>query len=155
MGKIANIALRLRPILSKHENILGSELLSPERYQTALDIAAVAIETVEALDLARAVRQILKLVDFTNAFVQQNQPWKIEDVNERLAVVTQGLNEFRVLAHLVSVFCPEFGKTCLGFWGEDAPHWESLETLILKQKVEIPKVFVSRLKPENVKIFGS
>lgn len=155
VGKIANIALRLRPILSKHENTLDSEILFPERYQTTLDIAGSAIEAVEALDLARAVRQILKLADFTNAFVQQKEPWKIEDVNKRLAVVTQGLNEFRVLAHLVSVFCPEFGKTCLGFWGEDAPHWESLETPILKQKVQIPKVFVSRLKPENVEIFAS
>ena len=150
VGKIANIAIRLRPIMSHLDNRLSDRLPDPALYERALDQAARVLAGYEAVSTAAAIRTLVALADMTNEYLTQTAPWADPDAETRRAASTQALIHFRLLAGLLQPVCPGFAQRCLAIFAEPNLPWRVLETLPLGQQIAIPPRLFERIDPTTL-----
>ncbi|MCE9596810.1 MAG: methionine--tRNA ligase [Spirochaetia bacterium] len=112
VGNITNIFSRLcGGIAPKLESRLGS--LSTEGKalkKVALQTAAKATKFFEALEYAKAMREIAGLADSINRLIAEKEPWKLikTDVEQARTVLTDALCSARILASLLKPVLPSF-----------------------------------------------
>lgn len=129
VGKYVNIASRTAGFVTKQ---LGGELdaaywNTPEG-QALLDgqrDAANAIaEAYENRDYARATREIMRIADTINEYVNNQEPWKVakvDDQRERLhTICTRSLQGFHTLSVLLAPLLPQLtARVAREFFGMD------------------------------------
>lgn len=145
VGKVANIALRLRPLLVPLGNRLADALPDPVGYQEVLDEASEAIAAYDAFDTAKVVRAAAALADRANGLIAHAQPWKEPDAERVRDVATQALAILRVVAVVLAPITPRFAESILRIF-PDADHgWTSLKRPPLGCTVDIPERLLERL----------
>ena len=130
VGKFINIASRCAGFISKRfDGRLGvsdPEALAP--YRASLESGEVA-RAFESRDYSRALREIMRLADVANQYVNDNKPWELtkqEGQEARMhTVCSTALNQFRVLAGLLKPILPGVAEQVEGFlniaplkWGQ-------------------------------------
>jgi methionyl-tRNA synthetase len=111
VGKYVNIASRCAPFLTKH---FGGALLETRKAGLELpgwDLADRTIDAAyQARDFAEVVRQITRLADVLNAYVDQHKPWVLaKDAARQLdlhAVCSNALHGFWTLSILLAPILP-------------------------------------------------
>lgn len=115
VGKYVNIASRTAGFVTKSlngqletgywETPEGKEILS-----TTEGVAETVAKAYEARDYARATREIMRLADHINEYVNQQEPWKVakdpERQQELLRICTRSLQGFHALSILLSPLLP-------------------------------------------------
>ena len=135
VGKFINIASRCAGFISKRfDGRLGvsdPEALAP--YRASLESGEVA-RAFESRDYSRALREIMRLADVANQYVNDNKPWELtkqEGQEARMhTVCSTALNQFRVLAGLLKPILPGVAEQVEGFLNIAPLKWGQLiETL--------------------------
>jgi methionyl-tRNA synthetase len=111
VGKFINIASRCAGFITKRfDGKLGApdlEALAP--YRSSVESGEVA-KAYDGRDYSRALREIMRLADVANAYVNDNKPWELakqEGQDARmLTVCSTALNQFRILAGLLKPILP-------------------------------------------------
>lgn len=116
VGKYVNIASRTAGFVTK---LLDGQL-NPGFWNTAegqalldgqRDASNAIAEAYENRDYARATREIMRIADTINEYVNDQEPWKVaklDDQYERLQTIcTRSLQGFHTLSVLLSPFLPE------------------------------------------------
>jgi len=111
VGKFINIASRCAGFITKRfDGKLGApdlDALAP--YRASVEGGEVA-KAYDGRDYSRALREIMRLADVANAYVNDNKPWELakqEGQDARmLTVCSTALNQFRILAGLLKPILP-------------------------------------------------
>jgi methionyl-tRNA synthetase len=147
VGKIANIALRLRPFSARINDRLADTLPDPDAYQRVLDLASEAIDAYDAFDTAKVVRLVALIADEANAIIARDKPWQEDQAYALQATLTQALCLLRVIALLLAPLTPTFATRLLAIFPPSPLTWESLTQPPLGAIITLPPHLLDRLPP--------
>ena len=137
VGKYVNIASRTAGFVSKLlEGRLNKDFWSTSEGQAMLDgqqdAASAIAEAYENRDYARATREIMRMADTINEYVNDQEPWKVakrDDQRDLLQTIcTRSLQGFHALSVLLSPLLPQLSsRVAREFFGMDRDfRWEDL-----------------------------
>ncbi|MCZ6516478.1 MAG: methionine--tRNA ligase, partial [Gammaproteobacteria bacterium] len=156
VGKLVNIASRCAGFISKNfDGRLSDQVENPALMEEFTN-AAVSIEaSYEHRLYSKAVREIMKLADRANQYIDERKPWILAR-NEATAaevqnVCTQGLNLFRVLMIYLKPILPEMAKKTEKFLGIDALSWTDIAEPVLSRSIQPYQPMMLRVDREAVK----
>jgi methionyl-tRNA synthetase len=135
VGKYVNIASRAAGFLTKR---FGGKLLpvAPDLPQiAAISAAAPAIAAFyETREYGKALREVMRLVDEINAWIDAVKPWELarDPANDaRLhEACSQMINVFRLLTVLVKPVLPKLASDVEAFLNTETLHWRTLDSLL-------------------------
>jgi methionyl-tRNA synthetase len=141
IGKYVNIASRAAGFISREFDgaVRTFDLGQPTPATTAETGLLTKLRTAEGdirqayeqREFGQAVREIMRLTDLVNQYVDQNKPWELAKVGqrERLHVVcSAALEAFRVLTVYLKPILPEVARKSERFLGLPAQDWASHRT---------------------------
>ena len=139
VGKYVNIASRTAGFVTKQLNgKLDASYWETEEGQNILKDLAQNAEPIaqayENRDYARATREIMRIADSINEYVNGKEPWKVAKAEgmqeELLRICTRSLQGFHALSILLSPLLPQLTqRVAREFFGMDRDFlWEDLGT---------------------------
>ena len=155
VGKLVNIASRCASFV---ERGFGGEL-GPALSDSALyDEFAAERERIgafyESRAYGKAMRSIMALADRANVWINERKPWELarDDAkrDELHAVVTQGINLFKVLMTYITPVLPNMSASAEQFLGVKLA-WRDVEQPLLGAKIRKFKPLASRVAPKTLK----
>ncbi|HVS64451.1 MAG TPA: methionine--tRNA ligase [Thermoanaerobaculia bacterium] len=153
VGKVVNIASRCAGFLHKRfGGRLGSALDRPELFEEVATARGEIAETLAALDTNRAVRRIMALADLANRYIDERKPWQLAKETagpqadaELLAVLTTGINLFRVLMTYLKPIIPETAAKAEQFLNVETLAWEDAATPLLDHEISTYHALMTRI----------
>jgi methionyl-tRNA synthetase len=159
VGKFANIATRLRPLLHKASGgILSDQLDDLKGYEELLGQAELVLADFESHDTAAAIRRIGTMAVAVNRTIDDAAPWVIEDQRIVRQICTRALIHFRAIMILLQPIVPRLAHKSLTVFGplavgQQLP-WASLRDMPLGQQVAIPERIRERLSQASIATLG-
>lgn len=101
VGKFINIYSRISKLLEK-QHISSITLSSSSHYSYEQEI----IESLNQFHLKNTIKFVFSWIDDINFFIQEQQPWKINNQEDFIRICTVALNEFRLISKYVEIICP-------------------------------------------------
>jgi methionyl-tRNA synthetase len=155
VGKFVNIASRCASFIGKRfDGQLATELEDPALYAEFVQAGAPIAELYEAREFSRAMREIMKLADRANQYIDEHKPWQLAKDEAQLPrvqlVCTQGLNMFRALATYLQPVLPGVIDSATQFLGAGELRWSSPEQPLLDTKIEAFKPLLTRIDEQDV-----
>ena len=144
VGKYINIASRTAGFIAKYFNgeILASDSNRINETAKATIVTLGSSEEVaeyyEARDYGRALREIMRVTDYVNEYVNEMAPWVLaKDANQHKvgsklhAVCSDALKAFRALTIYLTPVLPEVSKKVAKFFDEPEIYsWNDLELAV-------------------------
>jgi methionyl-tRNA synthetase len=112
VGKFINIASRCAGFITKRfeGKLAAPDLAALAPYRASLEAGEVA-KAYDHRDYSRALREIMRLADVANAYVNDHKPWELAKQEGQDAmlhtVCSTALNQFRILAGLLKPILPQ------------------------------------------------
>jgi methionyl-tRNA synthetase len=155
VGKFVNIASRCASFIGKRfDGQLSDTLDDPVLYAAFVQAGTTIADHYQAREFSRAMREIMKLADRANQYIDEHKPWQLakDDANlPRVQLVcTQGLNMFRALATYLQPVLPGVVEAAAQFLGAGELRWTSPEQPLLGTKIEPFKPLLTRLDDQAV-----
>jgi methionyl-tRNA synthetase len=158
VGKVVNIASRCAGFLHKRfGGTLGPALDRVELFEDLAAARTEIAETLAALDTNRAVRRIMALADLANRYIDERKPWQLakeasseQDEAELLAVLTTGINLFRVLVAYLKPILPETASKAEAFLRIGPLAWEDAATPLLDHTIAPYEALLTRIDKSAV-----
>jgi len=155
VGKFVNIASRCAGFINKRfDGRLASSLDNPELYEEFIEAGERIAELYEKREFARAMRDIMKLADRANQYIDENKPWKMAADEQQLPrvqlVCTQGLNLFRVLTTYLAPVLPGIAAAVTNFLESGPLSWSSRKTPLLGTEINPFKPLLTRVDEKDV-----
>ena len=156
VGKLVNIASRCAGFISKtFDGRLSDQLEDPALLDEFINAAATIESFYEQRLYSKAVREIMKLADRANQYIDERKPWVLARSEKTAAevqvVCTQGLNLFRVLMIYLKPILPEIAKKTEGFLGVDELRWANLSQPTLSSSIQPYQPMMQRVDSKAVK----
>ncbi len=129
VGKFVNIASRCAGFLSKRfEGRLGApDVAATAEFAAAWEAGAIA-GAYEERDFSRALREIMRLADLANQYVNEHKPWELakqEGQEQRLHdVCSTALTMFRDLARYLKPVLPTLAAQVERFLAIESLDWQ-------------------------------
>ncbi len=155
VGKVVNIASRCAGFINKRfSGRLSEALPDPDLYRRFVEEGERVAERFERREYGQAVREIMRLADRANQYIDERKPWVAARDEERAAevqaVCTQGLNLFRVLATYLAPIVPTLAERGQRFLGCDSLDWNAVSQPLLARNVSAFSPLLTRVEPERV-----
>ncbi|BAN35682.1 methionyl-tRNA synthetase [Sulfuricella denitrificans skB26] len=155
IGKFVNIASRSAGFITKRFGgklgSIGDQTL-PQRLQAAAkDIAA----QYESREYGKALRDIMRLTDLANQYVDDNKPWELakqEGMEARLhEACSVSLNLFRLLTLYLKPVLPKLAADVEAFFNIASLTWQDAQTLLPAGHAINPyQHLMTRIDPKQV-----
>ena len=155
VGKLVNIASRCASFVQRgFGGELGPTLHDPALYgEFAAERERIG-ELYESRSYGKAMRSIMALADRANVWINERKPWELAKDDDRRdelhAVVTQGINLFRVLMTYVAPVLPRMSAGAEDFLGAKLA-WRDVGQPLLGAKIRKFKPLASRVAPKTLK----
>jgi len=156
VGKYINIASRCAGFIAKRfDGMLGTvDVNAMVEFKAAWQTDAIA-DSYESRDYARALREIMRLADAANLYVNDHKPWDLakDPANEtRLHVVcTTALSQFRDLTIYLKPVLPLLAEQVEAFLNLAPLTWRDLpKSLAVGHKINDYKHLMQRIDPKQV-----
>jgi methionyl-tRNA synthetase len=154
VGKIANLGSRVAPMLSKKlDGKTGSipeeaRLLVAAVKASAADIAAA----YESREFSKAVREICRLADEANRFVEQQAPWSTikTDPEKTRGTITAVLEVFRLLTLYLKPVLPKLAADVEEFLRIGPMSWSDIAGSIENHQMGEFRHLIQRAEMEKV-----
>ncbi|MCY4477494.1 MAG: methionine--tRNA ligase [Gammaproteobacteria bacterium] len=155
VGKLVNIASRCASFVQRGlGGELGPTLHDPALYEEFAAERERIGELYESRSYGKAMRSIMALADRANVWINERKPWELardDDRRDELhAVVTQGINLFRVLMTYVAPVLPRMSASAEEFLGAKLV-WRDVDQPLLGAKIRKFKPLASRVAPKTLK----
>lgn len=155
VGKLVNIASRCASFVQRgFGGELGPTLDDPALFEEFAAEREQIGEFYESRAYGKAMRSIMALADRANVWINERKPWELaKDADRRdelHAVVTQGINLFRVLMTYVAPVLPRMSKSAGEFLGTKLA-WQDIDKPLLGAGIENFKPLASRVAPKALK----
>jgi methionyl-tRNA synthetase len=155
VGKVVNIASRCAGFIHKRfGGRLAPELAEPELFDAFVAAGETIAEQYEKRDYNRAVREIMKLADRANQYIDERKPWvvaKEEGREQELqAICSMGLNLFKVLIGYLRPILPGTAEKAEAFLQIAPQQWSDLASPLLDHEIDRFKPLMTRVDPKKV-----
>jgi methionyl-tRNA synthetase len=155
VGKVVNIASRCAGFITKNfDGILSERLDNPELVAELSAAAPKISECYESRDFARAMRDIMRLADSANQYIDARKPWVLAKQEGSAAelheVCTTGIALFRVLMIYLKPVLPAMAIEVEKFLNHTAFRWSDAELQITGQRINKFKPLMQRIEAKKV-----
>lgn len=154
VGKVVNIASRCAGFVARAGGRLADELPQPALYAEFAQARERIAELYENRDFAQAMREVMALADRANQYIDGEKPWNLAKDPARaadvVAVCTQGLNLFRVLAAYLAPVMPRMTAGVDRLFGRPLTHWDDVASPLLGTELSPYEPLATRLDPKLV-----
>lgn len=155
VGKFVNIASRCAGFLRKnYNNQLSETLIDEPLYASFVAGGSSILQAYESRQYSRAIREIMKLADDANRFIDENKPWmmiKDPDLKDKVQdVCTQGVNLFRVLMTYLKPVLPTTALKSEAFLNAGELTWASVQTPLLGHTINDFSPLKQRVDPKHI-----
>lgn len=136
VGKFVNIASRCAGFISrKFDGRLAGELDKPGLYDEFVAAGDHIAACYQGREYSRAMREIMRLADRANQYIDEHKPWQLAKDESQLprvqAICTQGINLFRVLMIYLKPTLPGVARAVEDFLNVEPLTWHDRSTPIL------------------------
>jgi methionyl-tRNA synthetase len=154
VGKVVNIASRCSGFVSRAGGRLADRLPQPDLYAEFAAARERIASLYESRDFAQAMREIMALADRANQYIDGEKPWNLAKDPARaadvVAVCTQGLNLFRVLATYLAPVLPTMAEAVGRLFGRPLGHWDEIASPLTGTPLAPYEPLATRLDPKVV-----
>ncbi len=156
VGKLVNLASRNAGFINKRfAGKLAATLDSPFLFNEAAQaIAGNIAECYEKRKYATAMREIMKLADRANEYIDAEKPWllaKDDNSAEKLhAVCSTGINLFYQLMIALQPVLPKLAADAFNFLNVDNVNWDSANTPLTDHTVNPFKPLAQRIEDKTI-----
>ena len=155
VGKLVNIASRCASFVQRgFGNRLGPRLHDPALYEDFVAQREQIGEHYESRSYGKAMRAIMALADRANVWINEHKPWELakdpERQDELQAIVTQGINLFRVLMTYIAPVLPQISSKAEAFLGSDL-NWNDVDEPLLDESISEFKPLAGRISLKTLK----
>ncbi len=159
IGKFINIASRTAGFISKKFDgkLAGKEQVSAAGnalMSSFIAASPVIASCYEDRDFGKAIREIMRLADQANEYVNDKAPWVLAKQEGQEAALqeacTVSLNLFRLLSLYLKPILPMLAKEVESFFNIDPLTWASAENLVLGHTINTYQHLMTRLDPKLI-----
>ncbi len=155
VGKFVNIASRCAGFITRNfDGRLANTLDNPALFDDFVTAGDGIRAAYEEREFSRAMRDIMKLADRANQYIDAHKPWQlIKDDAHRprvQAICTQGLNLFRVLMTYLKPALPGVAAAAEIFLNSGPLTWDNRSQPLLGSNINAFKPLITRLDEKAV-----
>ncbi len=155
VGKVVNIAARSAGfIVKKFNQTLSAYAIEGDLYNEFIAKGDKIAKLYEARNYNQAMREIMKLADRANQYIDEHKPWQlIKDSNKQAQVhdvSSLALNLFRVLITYLKPVLPEMAKQVEIFLNIDELSWKTIKHPLTKHQINAFKPLMSRIEDTQI-----
>ena len=155
VGKVVNIASRCAGFIHKRfGGTLSDALAEPALFDEFVAAGEAIADHYEKREYGRAVREIMKLADRANQYIDEKQPWVVAKEEGRdaelQAICSMGLNLFKVLIGYLRPILPGTAEKAEAFLRIDPQQWDQIGQPLLGHQVAKFKPLMTRVDPKKV-----
>ena len=155
VGKLVNIASRCASFVQRgFDNRLGPRLHDPALYEQFVAQREQIGEHYESRSYGKAMRAIMALADRANVWINERKPWELakdpDRQDELQAIVTQGINLFRVLMTYIAPVLPDISSKAGAFLRSDL-NWSEVDEPLLGESIAAFKPLAGRISLKMLK----
>ena len=153
VGKFVNIASRSAGFLKKNHNQIGNDI-DLEIYEKFISSKDEITNLFADLEYSKAIKEIMKLADSANAYVDENKPWILakDDKNkeEVIKISSTTINLFRVINFYLKIVIPDTCSKGESFLNESINSINDLDAPLTNHKINSFSPILKRLEDENL-----
>lgn len=154
VGKIINIGSRSCGFIHKYfEGSLASSLDSEELFNEFIDFKLKIQQGYEDKLFSQVIRDITKLADKANKYVDKMKPWVMVKDSEKFEkvhmVITTSLHLFRLIMLYLQPVLPETAKKVAKIFNQESLDWDKFDQKLLGQEVTSFPRLIERIKKED------
>ena len=155
VGKLVNIASRCASFVQRgFDNRLGPRLHDPALYEEFVAQRERIGEHYESRSYGKAMRAIMALADRANVWINEHTPWELakdpDRRDELQAVVTQGINLFRVLMTYIAPVLPDISSKAEAFL-RSGLNWNGVDEPLLGESIAEFKPLAGRISLKTLR----
>jgi len=155
VGKVVNIASRCAGFINKRfDNKLSSECCDPKLYQQFVAQGDDIAKCFEKREFSRAVREIMKLADLANQYIDEHKPWQLikEEGKEQQVheICSLGLNLFRVLMTYLKPILPNMSRKVEDFFNLTEMSFDDRREPLVNHEIKKFKPLMQRIEPSAI-----
>ncbi|MCC7257946.1 MAG: methionine--tRNA ligase [Gammaproteobacteria bacterium] len=155
VGKFVNIASRCAGFIHRLAGgRLAAQLENPALFAELSQAATGIAASYDAREFGRAMREIMRLADRVNQYIDERKPWVLARDPARAAevqaVCTDGLNLFRLLALYLKPVLPHTAARVEAFFGAGALAWADAASPLLDHPIAEYQPLLTRVDPAAV-----
>jgi methionyl-tRNA synthetase len=160
IGKYINIASRTAGFISKRfdGNLASKEGIKDPRATELLNTVVSASQLIascyEERDFGKAIREIMRLADLANEYVNDKAPWVLTKQEGQEAALQEAcsvsLNLFRLLTLYLKPILPVLAKEVEQFLNIDALTWATAGDLLFSHRINEYKHLMTRIDPKAI-----
>ena len=155
VGKVVNIASRNAGFITKRfGGRLSTELAEPALFDEFVAAGDSIAGHYEKREFSRAVREIMKLADRANQYIDEKEPWvvaKQEGRDRELQdICSMGINLFKVLIGYLRPILPATAEASEAFLKIEPQKWSDIAPPLLDHEISKFKPLMTRVDPKKV-----
>jgi methionyl-tRNA synthetase len=152
---VVNIASRCAGfIVKKFDKTLSAYAIEPDLYNEFVNQGDTIAKLYEARNYNQAMREIMKLADKANQYIDEHKPWQLikEEGKEAQVhdVTSLALNLFRVLMTYLKPVLPTTAKQAELFLNIEEFNWFDLKHPLTKHKINKFNPLITRIEDEQI-----
>ncbi len=153
VGKFVNIASRSAGFLKKNDNQIGN-IIDHEFYENFISSKNEIINLFADLEYSKAIKEIMKLADSANAYVDEKKPWILaRDENNRdevIKIASTTINLFRVINTYLKIVIPDTCSKGESFLNKKSGSIDDIDTPLTNHKLDSFSPILNRLEDEKL-----
>ena len=154
VGKFVNIASRSAGFLKKNNNLIGN-IIDSEFYENFISSKDEITNLFADLEYSKAIKEIMKLADLANAYVDDKKPWILakdeKNKEEVIKIASTTINLFRVINTYLKIVIPATCSKGESFLKEKTSSIDDIDTPLTNHKLDSFSPILNRLEDEKLK----
>ncbi|GBL47507.1 methionyl-tRNA synthetase [Sulfuriferula multivorans] len=155
VGKYVNIASRTAGFIAKRfDGKLAASLPASELLGEVQHAATLIGECYETREYGKALREIMRLTDLANQYVNDNKPWELTKQNGSEALLHEvcsvSVNLFRLLTLYLKPVLPKLATEVESFLNIAALTWTDAGTLLTNHSINAYNHLMTRVEQKQV-----
>ena len=153
VGKFVNIASRSAGFLKKNNNQIGN-IIDSEFYENFISSKNEITNLFADLEYSKAIKEIMKLADLANAYVDDKKPWILakdeKNKEEVIKIASTTINLFRVINTYLKIVIPDTCTKGESFLKDKTNSIDDIDTPLKNHKLDTFSPILNRLEDEKL-----
>ena len=153
VGKFVNIASRSAGFLKKNNNLIGN-IIDSEFYENFISSKDEITNLFADLEYSKAIKEIMKLADLANAYVDDKKPWILakdeKNKEEVIKIASTTINLFRVINTYLKIVIPATCSKGESFLKEKTSSIDDIDAPLTNHKLDTFSPILNRLEDEKL-----
>ena len=148
-----NIASRSAGFLKQNDNQIGNSI-DREFYENFISSKNEITNLFADLEYSKAIKEIMKLADSANAYVDEKKPWILardeKNRDEVIKIASTTINLFRVINTYLKIVIPDTCSKGESFLNEIIGSIDDIDTPLTNHKLDSFSPILNRLEDEKL-----